>query len=108
MFLHQLVEYGLGFGIIVSSAQQPDPAPAAICGVLVVLNAAVTVGPLSAFRWVGHQLHLTLDVALIWLMLGAAWLADDGTARFMLVAYAMLLGAVTYVFRPRDDRARPA
>jgi hypothetical protein len=73
-----------------------------------LLDTAVTVGPLSAFRWVGHQLHLTLDVALIWLMLGAAWLADDGTARFMLVAYAMLLGAVTYVFRPRDDRARPA
>lgn len=106
MWLHQLAEYGLGFGIIVSSAQQPNPAPTAICGILVVLNAAVAVGPFSAFRWVGHQLHLTLDMILIWVMLGGAWLVDDSTSRFMLVAYAALLGAVTYVFRPREDRKR--
>jgi hypothetical protein len=104
MWLHQLAEYGLGFGIIISSAQQPNPAPTAICGVLVVMNAAVAVGPFSAFRWIGHQFHLTLDVVLIWVMLGAAWFVDDPTTRFMLVAYAALLGVIAYVFRPRDDR----
>lgn len=94
--------------MIISSAQQPDPAPTAICGVLVVANSAVAVGPFAAFRWIGHHFHLTLDVVLIWGMLGAAWWVDDTTARFMLVAYAALLAAITYVFRPRDDRERPA
>lgn len=104
MWLHQLAEYGLGFGIIISSAQQPDPATTAICGALVVANAAVAVGPFSAFRWVGLQLHRTLDVVLIWVMLAMAWWADDSTTRVMLVAFAAFLAVIAYVFRPQGER----
>ena len=49
-WMHQLVEYILGGSMIAAGSAQPDTGGARVVGAIVMLNAAITSGPLSAFR----------------------------------------------------------
>lgn len=106
MWLHQLAEYAIGFSMIVAGAQRPSPVPLALGGALVVANAAIVIAPFSPFRWVGARLHFTLDWIVLIVLLGIAWVDDDSTTRVMLACYAIALGALVWVFRPREETSR--
>ena len=56
-WMHQIVEYVLGFALIMTAVQQPEPAIPAMMGLLVLLNAAIAIGPAGAFRLVPRWLH---------------------------------------------------
>ena len=49
-WMHQIVEYILGFALIMTSIQQPEPRIPALMGLLILLNAAIVAGPAGAFK----------------------------------------------------------
>ena len=64
-WMHQIVEYVLGVALIMTAVQQPEPAIPAMMGLLVLLNAAIAIGPAGAFRLVPRRLHKQLDLVVI-------------------------------------------
>lgn len=95
-WLHQLVEYGIAAGLIMLSAQTSTPAPPAIVGAAMLLNAACTPGPLGAFRWFSRRAHRNLDWAIIVAAIVAAFVVEaDQRARFAMVSVALVHAIVT-------------
>lgn len=88
-WMHQLVEYILGGAMAYSGLMSPTPLVPAICGGLIVLNAALTKSSIGAFRAYGRNLHRIFDIAIICLCLiavGQPWIElDDGT-RIVILA----------------------
>ena len=97
--MHQLVEYVLGIVLIAQGLQSPTPAAPAIAGGLVVLNAAIVRGPLSAFRILSRGLHRIADVVVVVAVLGLAVqpaMRVDPTVRLVMAAIAVVMGFVWY------------
>jgi hypothetical protein len=93
-WMHQVVEYLVGIGLISSSVQLPDPAVPALLGLLIILNAAVAKGSAGAFRLVGRRLHRTLDLVVIGVLVFFAfqpWVSIDITSRMLIGAIAFIL-----------------
>ena len=92
--MHQIVEYMLGLILIAAAVQQPNPAVPAVMGLLIILNAAITIGPLGAFRIISRRVHRVLDI-LVMLVLASStlqpWVEEDSTGR-------LLVGAITFVY----------
>ncbi|MEM8620602.1 MAG: hypothetical protein AAGF73_12860 [Actinomycetota bacterium] len=119
-WMHQLVEYIIGLVLVTAAVQQPQPAVPAVLGLVVMLNTAITVGPLGAFRVLDRRLHKYTDLVVIaTLLIGAAqpWFDLDNIGRLLLVSIAVVLGFVWFFtdFATKDqrkqrraDRARPA
>jgi hypothetical protein len=94
-WLHQAAEYVVGVALIAQGLQAAEPLVPGAAGALIVVNAAVAKGPLSAFSVVGRRLHRILDVVLIAVLVAAAVTPWVETAmRFVLVAFAVVLGFV--------------
>ena len=49
-WMHQIVEYILGGALVASGLQSPTPAVPSVLGGIVMLHAAITMGPVGAFR----------------------------------------------------------
>jgi len=64
-WIHQIVEYMIGLILIAAAVQQPKPAVPAVMGLLIIINAAVTIGPAGAFRLMSRKVHRTLDIVVI-------------------------------------------
>ncbi|RLE25106.1 MAG: hypothetical protein DRJ50_03545 [Actinobacteria bacterium] len=93
-WMHQIVEYMIGLVLIAAAVQQPKPAVPAVMGLLIILNAAITIGPAGAFSIIGRKLHRVLDVILM-LVLAAStlqpWVEEDLTGR-------LVVGAITFIY----------
>jgi len=93
-WIHQIVEYMIGLVLIAAAVQQPEPAVPAVMGLLIILNAAITTGPLGAFRVISRRVHRVLDI-LVMAVLAAStlqpWVEEETTGR-------LLVGAITFVF----------
>ena len=70
---HQLIEYLLGIGLISAAVQMPQPAVPAVLGLVIILNAAITKGAAGAFRWTSKRVHRQLDVVVMALLVGVAF-----------------------------------
>ena len=93
-WIHQLIEYLVGVGLIGAAIQMPEPAVPALLGLLVVVNAAMAKGAAGAFSLVGKRLHGRLDLVVIGLLVATAvqpWASVDGTSRLMIGAIAFVL-----------------
>jgi len=64
-WMHQIVEYIIGAVLISTGFGSSTPAVPAVLGALVMLNAAVAIGPGGAFRLVPRRLHRVLDLVVI-------------------------------------------
>jgi hypothetical protein len=66
-WVHQLVEYAAGAGIAWTGARASGTAQAAVvtAGLVLVVLAAVTDGPLGAARLVGRRTHRVADAVLV-------------------------------------------
>ena len=53
-WIHQAAEYLIGIALVAQGLQSPKPLVPCVVGALVILNAAVSIGPLGAFRWFGR------------------------------------------------------
>ena len=110
-WMHQVVEYVIGFVLISAAFQSPTPAVASTMGVLIMINAAIAVGPAGAFRIVPRRLHRWFDVALMALLVGVAiqpWLDIDTTSRVMIGAIAFVLFFVWFHTDFEDREGRKA
>lgn len=108
-WLHQVVEYVIGIVLISAAFQSPTPAAASVMGVLIIVNAAVAIGPAGAFRLVPRRLHRWFDVVLMALLVAVAvqpWIEIDGVSRLMIGAIAFVLFFVWFHtdFEEREGR----
>jgi len=107
-WLHQAAEYLVGVSLIAQGLQAAEPWVPGLAGGLIVVNTAVVRGPLSAFSFLGRRVHRVLDVVLIaGLVVGALLPGVDTSMRFVLAAFAVVLGFVARYTRyeTRQERA---
>lgn len=108
-WIHQAVEYLLGIVLVMQGLQMPEPLVPALGGVLVLLNAATAIGPLSAFRLQPRRVHRIVDLVVIALLVAAAlqpWVASDPGTRGLMLIVAGVLGVVWWYtdFAERKER----
>ena len=105
-WLHQVAEYLIGVVLVAAGVQSPSPVVPAVLGGLVLINAAIVDGPVSAFDAVPRRVHRWIDVVLIAAIAVAAVLPlldiDVGT-RVLLLLVAGVLTSVWWFssFEPR-------
>lgn len=108
-WIHQAVEYLLGIVLVMQGLQMPEPTLPAIAGVLVLLNAATAIGPLSAFRLQTRRVHRIVDLVVIGVLVAAAlqpWVSSDPGTRGLMLVVAGVLGVVWWYtdFAERHER----
>ena len=88
-WMHQVVEYILGGAMIAAGLQSPTPVVPSVVGGVIMLNAAITSGPLSAFRVLDRRVHRVVDIVVIAFEMIAAvqpWIGlDAGTRGIVLI-----------------------
>jgi hypothetical protein len=109
-WIHQVVEYLVGIGLISASVQLPNPAVPALLGLLIILNAAVAKGSAGAFRLAGKRAHRTMDVVVMCVLVFFAfqpWISIDSTGRLLIGAIAFIVWFVWFHtdFEERATRA---
>jgi hypothetical protein len=108
-WMHQLVEYIIGLILVATGLQGPEPLVPAVVGGVVVLNAAVAIGPLGAFRLVGRRLHRVLDLVAIGIVVAASvqpWVDVDVGTRAIMIAIAFVYGFVWFYSDFAEKQAR--
>jgi len=92
-WMHQLVEYILGGVLVASGLQSPTPAVPSVLGGIVMLHAAITVGPAGAFRVLHRRVHQVIDVLVIATEVAAAvqpWIDIASPTRLIIVGIAVV------------------
>lgn len=92
-WMHQLVEYILGGALVASGLQSPTPAVPSVLGGIVMLHAALTVGPAGAFRVLKRRLHQVIDVLVIAVEFLAGvqpWIDLASATRIIIVGIALV------------------
>ncbi len=92
-WMHQLAEYMLGGALVASGLQSRTPLIPSLLGGLIMLNAAITRGPLAAFRGIGRRMHRRLDLVVIALTFFGAlqpWVSIESGARFIIIAIGVV------------------
>ncbi len=101
-WVHQLGEYLIAAVLIASAWYSPEPMVQAVLGSLISINAAFTDGPAGAFHLIGRTIHKWIDVAIMVLLLVAAfqgWVNVDTTGRIALP----LMSAALFMLWFRTD-----
>jgi len=107
-WIHQAAEYLIGIAIVAQGIQDPKPIVPAVVGGLVVLNAAVVRGPLSAFKWFRRGMHKWIDVGMMGVIVVAAlnpWIETTASGRLTLLIMVLPLGFLWFY---TDWAERPA
>jgi hypothetical protein len=92
-WMHQLVEYILGGAMIASGLQSPTPLVPSLLGGLIMLHAAITVGPAGAFRVISRRVHRVIDVGVIAvevLSVVQPWLELEAGTRIIVIGIAFV------------------
>ena len=99
-WMHQLVEYILGGAMVAAGLQSPTPLVPSVVGAVIMLNAAITIGPMGAFRVISRGVHRVFDVAVIALEVVAGfqpWIDLESGTRFIVVGIALVhVGICSY------------
>lgn len=96
-WLHQIAEYLIGIMLVAAGLQTPDPVAPSVLGAMIIANAAIVSGPLSAFDVVPRRIHRLIDPVIIVLALLTAVLPVfdiDAGNRFVIGAVAVVLAFV--------------
>lgn len=92
-WMHQVVEYILGGSMIAAGLQSPTPVVPSVVGAIVMLHAAITIGPMGAFRVLSRRVHRVVDVGVIALEVVAGvqpWIDLDSGTRVVVVGIALV------------------
>jgi uncharacterized membrane protein len=110
-WLHQIVEYILGVVLISQGLQLREPLTLTAAGIVILVNAAVVTGPISAFQFFSRRAHqfcdLVVAVALVALGVQPLW-AMDPTSRSILIATGVVMVMLWRFtdYRPPTPRTR--
>lgn len=94
-WIHQLAEYLIGIALVAQGVQDAEPLVPAVAGTLVIVNAAVTRGPVGAFRWVSRGQHRWLDVVVMAMIAAGAaqrWVDVSSAGRLVMAVVLVPLG----------------
>jgi len=108
-WMHQVVEYIIGAVFVSAGFGSPTPAVPAVLGAIVMLNAAIAIGPASAFRLVHRRVHRILDLVVIGLVAVAVvqpWIEIDSNGRILIGLLGIVLAFVWWNtdFATKDQR----
>jgi len=108
-WMHQVVEYIIGAVFVSAGFGSPTPVIPAVLGAIVMVNAAVAIGPASAFRLVHRRVHRIIDLVVIGLVAVATvqpWIDLDANARILIGLLGVVLAFVWWNtdFATRDER----
>ena len=94
-WMHQFVEYFIAGGLVMMSAQLKEPTIPAAMGLIMLVNAAITDGFLSAFKWISRGVHRVFDWLIIIACLVLSFVADIETnGRLALLGVGVVLGVI--------------
>jgi hypothetical protein len=94
-WMHQFVEYVIDGGLVMMSAQLKEPTIPAAMGLIMLVNAAITDGFLSAFKWISRGVHRVIDWLIIIACLVLSFVADIETnGRLALLGVGVVLGVI--------------
>ena len=92
-WLHQLAEYVLAAGLIMSGLRADDPLVPVALGLLLAINAACVDGPLAAFRGLSRPAHRITDIVILVAMVVALFLPGVGS-KWMIAGVALVEGFI--------------
>jgi len=99
LWLVQLGQYIIGFGLASTVARSPRPEVPIVIAALVIINAALATGPLSAFRMFTAQTHrISTRIVIAIAVLAAVVMPIDTLTRATLLIVVLTLGAVSVRF----------
>ena len=96
-WMHQGAEYIIGVVFVAQGLQSTTPLVPTLMGGLVVLNTAMSKGPLGAFQVFGHRTHKLLDAVVIVVTVIAAVqpaVSVDNVTRTLMGLLAFALGFI--------------
>ena len=94
-WLHQIVEYIIGIGMLFLAGQSSQPVWPAIIGVVILVNSAMSDGAMSAYRVIPRRIHKVVDWVVIVSAIAASILADhDAQARVSLLGVGIILAVI--------------
>ncbi len=108
-WMHQVVEYIIGAVFVSAGFGSPTPAVPAVLGAVVMINAAIAIGPAAAFRLVPRRVHRIIDLVVIGLVAVAVvqpWIAIDANARILIGLLGVVLAFVWWNtdFATKEER----
>ncbi len=113
-WLHQFAEYVLGLALVAVGIQSPTPTVPCLVAMVIILHAAITTGPLSAFRLVDRRLHRVIDVGVIAFEVVAAvqpWFSIESTTRLIMLmiagVHAFVWWQTSYAVRVKPPKVAP-
>ena len=100
---HQFGDYFVAALLLLSLARTEVPAWPLVVGVVGLANAAMTRGPLAAFRRVSLGLHAVADIGVVVACLvGAVAVRSNTTDAFVLGSAALIQAVVVWLARSVD------
>ena len=109
-WVHQLVEYLFGVAFITQAIQASKPAIPILTGLVLIGNATLARGPLSAYPRVPRRVHRVIDVVLVIAIVLLAAFSGDALSpanRFVMygiaLAYAFVVWRSEYKEKPKPQ-----
>jgi hypothetical protein len=108
-WMHQVVEYVIGASFISAAIASSTPIIPIVLGSLILVNAAVAIGPAGAFRLVHRQVHRIFDLAIMGLIVFASiqpvYEVQEAT-RALMMALGLVMAFVWWNsdFATRNER----
>ncbi|MFK8025660.1 MAG: hypothetical protein AB8G26_17015 [Ilumatobacter sp.] len=108
-WMHQLVEYLLGAVFISTALGSSTPLIPSAIGAIVIVNAAIAVGPGGAFRLIHRRTHKYVDMVIMALIVFAVvqpFVSIDANARLVMGLLGVVFAFVWYNsdFATKDER----
>jgi len=103
---HQMGDYFVGAILLLSLGRADVVAWPLVIGAVGLANAAMTRGPLAAFRRVSIRVHGVADVGVVVACLVGAVAVRDNTTDALVLGSAALLQSVVVWLARSVDRAR--
>jgi len=97
---HQLFDYAIALVLATAATQGAKPVVPGVLALCVLVNAAATRGPLSAYRLIAVSVHNTIDAMLVLaILVSAAVLRDDTSRSVTLVGAGLAYSFIIYTTR---------
>lgn len=107
--MHQLVEYIIGASFVSTAIASSTPVIPVVIGGVILVNAAIAIGPAGAFRLVHRQIHRVIDVVIMVLIVVASVqpvVEVQNSTRVLMIALALVMAFVWWNsdFAVREER----
>ncbi len=92
-WLHQLAEYVLAAGLVMSGLRGDSPTVPVALGLAMAINAACVDGPIAAFRGLSRPAHRVVDILIFLAMVVALFVPGVGS-KWMIAGVALVQGFI--------------